>query len=435
MQKNNPKTIRAWSMYDWANSVYSLVITSTIFPVYFSQTARLSSDSDQVRFLGFTLSNSVVFSYSLTAAFLITGLLSPFLTSLADYGGNKKRYLQFFCYLGGFSCAGLFFFTSDTIGLSVFLFLLATIGFAGSLVFYNSYLPDIATEDRYDEVSAQGFAYGYAGSVLLLIINLLPILKPEWFGNISAGLASRISFLCTGVWWIGFAQITFRQLPNPTPKSDETVGNFFRHGWDKLKHTSVQVGQIKYLQRFLIAFFLFSTGVQTVMYLATLFGEKELHMESGKLIATILILQIVAIAGAKGFSWLSKSLGNTHTLAVAIVIWSGVCLWAYFVNSENGFFAMAGVVGLIMGGTQSLSRSTYSKLIPDNTVDSASFFSFYDLVEKASIVLGTFVYGFIELMTGSMRLSSLSLMVFFVAGLLVLLRIPSRKVYISKSNQ
>jgi UMF1 family MFS transporter len=433
VKKNNPKILRAWSMYDWANSVYSLVITSTIFPVYFSQTARLSADTDQVKVLGFTLSNSVVFSYTLSAAFLITGLLSPLLTSLADHSGKKKRYLQFFCYLGGFSCAGLYFFTAETIGFSILLFLLATIGFAGSLVFYNSYLPDIATEERFDEVSAQGFAYGYAGSVLLLIANLLPILKPEWFGNISAGMASRISFLCTGIWWIGFAQITFRYLPNPKPQNDESVGNFFSHGWAKLKHTSLQVGEIRYLQRFLIAFFLFSTGVQTVMYLATLFGEKELKLDSGKLIATILLLQIVAIGGAKGFSWLSGRLGNTYTLAIAVVVWTLVCLWAYFVKSENGFFTLAGVVGIIMGGTQSLARSTYSKLIPDNTPDSASFFSFYDLVEKLSIVLGTFVYGLIELLTGNMRLSALGLMVFFVAGLLVLLRIPSQKVYVSET--
>lgn len=434
MLKNNPKVLRAWCMYDWANSVYSLVITSTIFPVYFSQTTRSASGSDLINIFGFTLSNSVVFSYTLSIAFLISGILSPVLTSLADYSGQKKRYLQFFCYLGGISCSGLYFFTEQNTELSLLLFLTATIGFAGSLVFYNSYLPDIATEDRFDEVSAKGFAYGYAGSVLLLIACLLPILKPEWFGNINPGLASRISFLLTGIWWIGFAQITFRSLKNPKLGKDETVSNFFKHGFERLKITANQVSNIKYLKWFLIAFFLFSTGVQTVMYLATLFGEKELQLDSGKLIATILILQILAIFGAKGFAWLSGKFGNSFTLAIAISLWVVVCIWAYFVYSEIGFYMLAGLVGLIMGGTQSLSRSTFSKLIPDNTQYTASFFSFYDFLEKLSIVLGTFVFGFIEFLTGSMRLSALALMIFFIAGVLFLLRVPSQKIYHTKAN-
>lgn len=427
MQKNNPTVTNAWCMYDWANSVYSLVITSTIFPVYYGAITTQADGSNIVSFLGLSVNANALFSFAISASFLLAAMASPFLTAIADYSGRKKLFMQFFCYLGSLSCAALFFFTEDTLTLSIFAFVLATVGYSGSIVFYNSYLPDIATEDRYDTLSARGFSMGYIGSVLLLICNLLPILKPEWFGNISNGLASRISFLCTGVWWFAFAQYTFYHLPKHAQSITERSGNWLFNGFRELKKVWHEVKEMVQLKRFLLAFFFYNMGVQTVMYVATIFGDKELKLPAAALIGTILILQLVAIAGAAGFSWLSGKFGNTNALITGVIIWIGICLGAYFVQTENQFYVLAAVVGLVMGGIQALSRSTYSKLLPENTPDTASYFSFYDIVEKTSIVLGTLSYGLIAAITGNMRNSIIALTLFFALGLIFLLKIRKIK--------
>jgi MFS transporter, UMF1 family len=422
MQKNNPKITNAWCFYDWANSVYSLVITSTIFPIYYSAVAtNPETNATIVNFLGFELESSVLFSYAVSGAFLIIALLSPFLTSIADYSGRKKLFMQLFCYLGSLSCIGLFFFTRDTFTLSVILFVLASIGFSGSIVFYNAYLPEIATEDQFDKLSARGFSMGYIGSVLLLVFNLAMILKPEWFGIAAdnKSLPPRIAFLTTGLWWFGFAQYSFYHLPgnvyNRKPK-----GSWVLNGFKELQKVWNQVQELPMLKRYLLAYFFYNMGVQTVMYVATIFGIEELKLADSALIVTILIIQLVAIAGAYAFAYLSGRFGNIRALIVAVVIWIGICIGAYFIRSEVDFYVLAAIVGSVMGGVQSLSRSTYSKLIPATTIDHASFFSFYDVTEKVSIVLGTLAYGLVAQLTGSMRNSILALIVFFVLGLIFL---------------
>ncbi|MCX6216441.1 MFS transporter [Spirosoma sp.] len=428
--KNSPRTLTAWTYYDWANSVHSLVIVSSIFPVYFSATALNETGGPIIRFLGFSLKNSVLFSYTISAAFLFTALLSPICSAIADYSGHKKAFMKFFCYLGAISCSLLYFFTRETTTFSVICFWLSLIGWSGSIVFYNSYLPDIATEDQYDRVSARGFSMGYIGSVLLMIINLVVILKREWFGNISEALASRIAFLTVGMWWIGFAQIPFSRLPEGvkkvTPQTQKS--NYLLNGFNELRQVWANLQQRPLAKRFLVSFFVYNMAVQTVMYVATIFGSDELKLPGQSLIITVLLIQLVAIPGAYGFSRLSEWLGNTYALMVAVVIWIGICAGAYYVQTQSQFFMLAAIVGLVMGGIQSLSRSTYSKLIPATT-DTASFFSFYDVTEKLSIVLGTLVYGLIEQITGSMRNSVLALLLLFVIGFLLLWRIPSQKVY------
>lgn len=432
--KNNAKTIRAWYMYDWANSVYSLVITSTIFPIYFTATTReAGGGSDMVPFLGLKISNSVLFSYSISLAFLLVGICNPILTAIADYSGKKKAFMQFFCYLGSLCCALLFFFTPNTVELGVFAFILATIGFTGSLVFYNAFLPEIATPDRFDAISARGFAFGYVGSVVLLILNLLPILQPAWFGGISAGLASRIAFLCTGLWWAGFAQITFRAMPN-NPYGKMPGGSLILNGYLELAKVWEEVKKIREMKKFLFSFFFYNMGVQTVMYMATIFGEKELKLPSSALITTILLLQIVAVGGSVAFSKLSERFGNKAALASLVIIWILVCAGAWFVYTEYEFYALAAVVGCIMGGIQSLSRSTYAKLIPAHTTDHAAFFSFYDVTDKAAIVLGTFSYGLIEAISGNMRTSILALATFFIVGLVMLFRLEKVGVLMPQSK-
>ncbi|QJD79866.1 MFS transporter [Spirosoma rhododendri] len=429
--RNDPRTLTAWTFYDWANSAHALVIVSSIFPVYFSATALNDAGGPMIDFLGFSVKNTVLFSYTISAAFLLTALLSPIFSAIADYSGRKKAFMKAFCYTGAISCSLLYFFTQETTTFAVICFWLSLIGWSGSIVFYNSYLPDIATEDQFDRVSARGFSMGYIGSVLLMVLNLVVILKRDWFGNISEGLASRLAFLTVGLWWIGFAQIPFRQLPDGIRKATAGVaqtGNYLLNGFRELGKVWRQLNGLPLAKRFLVAFFVYNMGVQTVMYVATIFGSDELKLPSTSLIVTILLIQLVAIAGAYLFSRLSEALGNTHALMIAVVVWIGICAGAYYVSSETQFFGLAAVVGLVMGGIQSLSRSTYAKLIPP-TADTASYFSFYDITEKLSIVLGTLVYGLIEQLTGSMRNSVLGLLVLFVIGLGLLWRIPSQKVY------
>ncbi|MFD2512526.1 MFS transporter [Pontibacter locisalis] len=428
MEKNNPTTTRAWCFYDWANSVYSLVIISTIFPIYYSAVAKNPDGSTWVDFFGFRLESSVLFSYAISGSFLMIAMLSPFLTAIADYSGRKKLFLQLFCYLGSLSCAGLFFFTRETFSISLILFVLASIGFSGSIVFYNAYLPEIATEDQYDRLSAKGFSMGYIGSVLLLIFNLAMIMQPQWFGIAAenTSLPPRIAFLTTGIWWLGFAQYTFYHLPGNVYQR-KPKGSWILNGFRELQKVLNQVKELPMLKRFLLAYFFYNMGVQTVMYVATLFGIEELNLPSEALIITILIIQLVAIGGAYAFAFLSGRYGNIRALIVAVIIWIGICVAAYFVRGEFDFYVLAAVVGSVMGGIQSLSRSTYSKLIPATTLDHASYFSFYDVTEKVSIVLGTLAYGAIAQITGSMRNSVLALVVFFAIGLIFLFMVRGRR--------
>ncbi|QNF35446.1 MFS transporter [Adhaeribacter swui] len=433
MEKNNPTITRAWCIYDWANSVYSLVIISTIFPIYYGAVAKNPDGSSMVNFLGWHLDSSVLFSYCISFSYLLVACTSPLLTAIADYSGHKKLFMRLFCYLGSISCVLLFFFTKETFTISVILFVLAAMGYNGSIVFYNSYLPDIATEDQYDKLSARGFSLGYIGSVLLLIFNLALVLKPTFFGidPQNTSLPPRISFLLTGFWWFGFAQYTFWKLPKrQTPGNRQ--GSWLLNGFRELKKVWQQVKKLYLLKRFLLAFFFYNMGVQTVMYVATVFGDKELKLESDALIVTILVLQLIAIPGAYGFAQLSKAYGNFSALAVAVLIWVGVCVGAYFTYTENQFYLLAAFVGVVMGGIQSLSRSTYSKLIPSNTRDTTSFFSFYDVTDKMAIVLGTLAYGGIAQVTGSMRNSVLALMIFFFIGLVFLLTIKGKRTQVNQ---
>ena len=422
-KKAQKKIHRSWAMYDWANSAYNLVITSTIFPAYYAAVTTVKEGvkvlNDKVSFFGLTFTNSVLFDYALALAYLIIAVLSPILSSIADYKGNKKAFMKLFCYIGSIACCGMFFFKGNTLEWGIICFILAAIGYCGSLVFYNAFLPEIAVEHDRDRVSAQGFAYGYIGSVLLQLICFLFVLKPEWFGITDAGFPARLSFLLVGVWWAAFSQITFKYLPEGTPLIKNKKRSLIQNGFVELKKVWSQLQSLHVLRTYLGAFFFYSMGVQTVMLAATLFGSKELKLETSSLIAIILIIQLVAIAGAYVMARLSERYGNLYVLLGVVGIWMGVCVAAYYIQTAMHFYILAAVVGLVMGGIQSLSRSTYSKLMP-LTHDTASFFSFYDVTEKVAIVIGMFSFGFIESITGSMRNSILALLTFFAIGAIIL---------------
>lgn len=424
---NDRKTVRAWYMYDWANSAYSLVIISAIFPVYYKEVAK-TGDSDMVPFLGFTILNSNLFSYALSLSFLVVAAILPLLSGVADYSGNKKNFMKFFVWVGALSCMGLFFFTGvSTLWLAILFSITASIGYSGSLVFYDAFLPEVVTEDRYDVTSARGYSMGYYGSVLMMVISLVLIMNHDTFGFATTGEATRVSFLLVGVWWIGFSLIPFRYLPE-NPFGRKPTGNIWTKGYEEIRKVWKSLATQPDLKRFLTAYFFYNMGVQTVMYLAALFGTDVLELKDTQLIPTILLIQLVGSVGAYAFAKVSARTGNKNALLIMIAVWIGICVGAYFIRTANEFYALATIVGLVMGGIQSLSRATYSKLIPRDTLDHASYFSFYDVTFNLSIVLGTFSYGLINQLMGSMRYSALALAVYFVIGMGLLMTVRARNV-------
>lgn len=426
LQKGDSKLLNAWAFYDWANSVYALVISSTIFPLYYGALFRQKNIEEIVLF-GFSVRSEALISYVTALGFLIIAFISPLLSGIADYMGNKKFFLKLFCYIGAISCMSLYFFSLDTVVLSLVSYLLALIGFWGSLVFYNSYLPDIAHKEQQDKISAKGFSLGYAGSVALLLICLPMVMFVEDEQKLQM---MRYSFLLVGIWWMGFSQYTYYYLPN-NKNENKLHKNVIFSGFKELRKVWNQIKELKSLRRYLGAFFVYSMAVQTIMIIAAYFGEKEVQWGSDSsriigLITSILVIQVVAIFGALFTSRLVLKYGNIKVLILLNFLWILICTYAYFVVTPIDFYIAAFFVGLVMGGIQSLSRSTYSKFIPEDTKDTTSFFSFYDVAEKIGIVIGMFTYGFIADITGKIQNAILFLILFFVVGLLLLLRVPKK---------
>lgn len=433
LPRGHKKLLHAWAFYDWANSVYSLVITSAIFPIFYSAVSKKAYEEGNVPTFLKEVNNENIIFVTTAIAFLVVSILSPILSGIADYSGQKKRFMQFFCYLGASCCIGLAFFSFDYLWFSLVMYFLALIGFWGSLVFYNSYLPDIALPDQQDITSARGFSLGYIGSVILLVFCLAMNefgLYPE-SGYLLGLDAVQMSFILVGVWWMGFAQYTYAYLPLGNKKDTSEVKNIFTNGFKELHKIWDQLGDNIQMKRYLAAFFVYSMAVQTVMLVATYFGTEEVQWEEGGatmgLIVSILLIQIVAIAGAFIASKLSNYYGNIKVLIGINMIWVAICIYGYFVYSPMEFYLTAAAVGFVMGSIQSLSRSTFSKMIPEGNPDTASYFSFYDVAEKIGIVIGMTIFTLVTQWSGSMRGSILFLVVFFGIGVLLLLRVPKVK--------
>lgn len=441
LEKGDKKLLNAWAFYDWANSVYSLVIASAVFPVFYKIIFK-ESGKDYVSFFGMHCKDTAMISFVTAFAFLMVAFFSPILSGIADYVGNKKSFLRFFCYLGAISCIGLYWFSLDYLFISYTLYFFGLIGFWSSLVFYNSYLPDIAFPNQQDRVSARGFSMGYIGSTLLLILNLAMVMFPKTFGIDSAEEAMRISFVTVGLWWIGFSHITYYYLPKGNHNKQPITKAVVMNGFKELTKVWKQLQGNLALKRYLNSYFVFIMAVQTVMLVATYFGSTEItwrnpedptlqgidkifQVEQTGLIICILLIQLVAVLGAFITSRASGKFGNIKTLLFLNAFWAVLCVFAYFMEVPNDFYIMAGLVGLVMGGIQSLARSTYSKLLPE-TEDTASFFSFFDVTEKIGIVIGMSIYGIIDQVTGSMRNAIVFLGVFFVVGFFLLLRVPKK---------
>lgn len=431
-EKGNPKLINAWASYDWANSVYPLVISSTIFPIYYSS---LTPSNGIIEFMGYGFKNTALISFVTAIAFVIVAFNSPLLSGIADYIGNKKKFMKIFVYTGSISCMGLYFFELESIHMGLIFYFFALIGFWASLVFYNSYLPDIAHTEQQDFTSARGFSMGYIGSILLLLFNLSMVLNPDWYGITGSSEESSIkamkySFITVGIWWILFSQYAFYHLPVGNG-SGKVTKDIVWNGFLELKKVWHQLAHYPLLKKFLPAFFVYSTALQTVILIATYFGEQEISWENNDqktvgLIVSILLIQIVAIFGAYATAYASKKHGNILTLIVVNLIWAGLCVFAFFIKTPIEFYIAAAGVGMVMGGIQSLSRSTYSKLIPE-TDDTTSFFSFYDVTEKVGIIIGMVMFGTIDQFTGSMRNAILMFLILFIVGAFLLSRIPNNR--------
>ncbi len=433
LEKGSKKLINAWAFYDWANSVYSLVISSAIFPIYYGV---LFSEINTISFFGYPIKNTAAISFVTATAFIVVAFMSPILSGIADYIGNKKKFMKIFVYLGSLSCIGLYWFELETIYWGLLFYFLAMIGLWSSLVFYNSYLPDIAYPEQQDRASARGFSYGYVGSVLLLLFNLAMVMKPEYFGiegtPTEASLkAMKYSFISVGLWWSLFSQYSFYYLPKSNHDVKVTK-DIFWNGYKELQSVWRQLKTMTTIKRFLPAFFLYSMALQTVLLVAAYFGEEEIAWADSSektigLILSILLIQIVAIFGAILTARASERFGNVKVLIVINLIWVVLCIVAYYTHTPLQFYTVAGFVGMVMGGLQSLSRSTYSKMLP-KTIDTTSFFSFYDVTEKIGIVIGMLCFGLIDHISGSMRNGILFFILFFIFGALMLTRIPREQV-------
>ncbi|MDO4229215.1 MAG: MFS transporter [Capnocytophaga sp.] len=429
--RGHKKLLRAWIFYDWANSVYSLTIVSAVFPIFYGLLFKLANIT-HIELFGISFKNTVVITFVTALAFLVVVILAPILSGIADYLGNKKSFMKFFCYLGAVSCIGLYWFSLENIYFGLLAYFGGVVGFWGSIVFYNSYLPDIALPEQYDEVSAKGFSMGYLGCTLLLIFNLMMVMFPSYFGiegseEEATQKAMRISFITVGIWWIVFSQYSFYYLPNFEKERGKISKSIIFNGHKELRNVWQAIKKSNRLKMFLFAFFVYSMGVQTVMLVAAYFGEQEVQWKNTEertigLITSILIIQLVAILGARLTVMTVKQIGKIATLIILNGIWVTICIIAYFVYLPIHFYITAVLVGMVMGGIQTLSRSTYSSYLPE-TKDTTSFFSFYDVAEKIGIVIGMGIYGAIDQFTNSMRNSVMFLIVFFGLGVFLLLKV------------
>ncbi len=415
IQLNDPKVIKNWALFDWANSAYALVISTAIFPPFFE-----AMTTDQVSFLGGSISNTALYSFAVSFSYFFMVLVNPILAGIADGGGKRKMFLRFFTLLGGIACISMFFFeTSSYVWWATTGFILATIGFQAGTVFYNAYLPEIVTEDKFDQVSAKGFAYGYIGSVILLIFILAMIQFPEFFGMEESSLQARIGFVLVGVWWIGFGLYAMNRLPKDSIR--KTLVNPIKKGIGELKIAWSRIRGNKHLLRFLASFFFYISGLNTIVYLATIFAKKVLNIGQSELIVTVLIIQLLGMVGAYLFAYVSKLKGNKLAIGVMITIWMLLCFVGYFVNGTTGFYVLSGFVGLVVGGTQAVSRSAFAKMVEGHKEEMNSYFSILDVVRNLAVVVGTFVFGLVDQLTQNMRFSVLSVAIFFALGLLLLI--------------
>lgn len=422
---NDRKTIFAWCMYDWANSAFILTVVTAVLPIYF---ASAIVPEGGVTIGETNYSATALWGLAISAAGIFIFLFAPLLGTIADYTYSKKKFLLFFCYAGSMATLALFFSEPGDVQYTITLLIIAQIGFVGGNIFYDAFLPVIASPDKTDWVSGKGFAFGYVGGGVQLLLALLLISFHDMLG-LDKTLAVRIGLAMAGLWWGGFAVFTFLWLKEPVPTQADThresLFTLLHMAIRRLAHTLRQIRSLRPLLIFLIAFMLYNEGIQTVIVMATIYGEQELKFSSSTLMLTLLIVQTVAMFGALGFSKLAERIGTKAAIVISLLIWCGIVIYAYFMTSPAEYLILGVFVGLVLGGSQSLSRSLYAAMIPVNA--SAEFFSFFTVFTRFSSIWGPMVFALIDTWTGSARLSIISLIVFFFAGIALLLLVNTKK--------
>ena len=406
--------LRAWAMYDWANSAFVTTIVAAVFPIYFNSVAGANLDPDVAAFR---------FAAATTIALAIVAVLAPILGAVADFAGTKKKMLGSFLGLGVMATACMFFIEQGDWQLGAGLFILANIGAAGSFVFYDSLLPHIASQQEMDRVSTAGYALGYLGGGLLLAINLAWIQRPELFGIEGQGLATRLSFLSVALWWLGFSIPLFRKVAEPVRKieADEQIGDKpFRAAFVRLGETLREIRGYKQAFLMMLAFLVYNDGIGTIIRMATTYGT-EIGLPQESLITALLLAQFVGIPFAFLFGQVAARIGAKQAILAALSVYMGISVFSYYITTAGEFYFLALLVGMVQGGAQALSRSLFASMIPRHK--SSEFFGFFGVFEKFAGIAGPAVFGFMILATGSSRSAILSIVVFFIVGAALLARV------------
>lgn len=413
--KDDPKTVFGWCMYDWANSAYVTTVAVGVLPAYFAGTV---AGSDEMYIAGVKTSPTAVWAFVVALSSLIAFVAAPVLGAIADFSAAKKRFLIAFAYGGSLFTLLLFFCGSGDVYYTLILFLIAQVGFIGANVFYDAFITDVASPEKMDWVSGKGYSYGYVGGGLQFAFSLALVSGHDYLG-ISEGLAARLAILMAGLWWAGFTLFTVKYLKEGgEPGTSRSLSEYVRIGVSRTLQTTRRVGQFRHLVLFLVAFMLYNDGIQTVIDMSSIYGTAELKLSTQTLMITLLIIQIIATFGALLFSWLANKIGSKRAIMVSLALWSGAVIYAYFIQSAIEFFGLGIIVGIVLGGSQALSRSFYGSMVPEGA--SAEFFGFYTVFSKFSAIWGPTAFGLVKQSLGSSRLAIISLIFFFVAGLILM---------------
>jgi len=416
MEKERRKIIFSWCMYDWANSAFATTIMAAVLPFFYSSVAGAS--------LSKTTASSY-WGYTNTVAMLIVAFSAPLLGALADHGGMKKKFLAGFAALGIIATACLVSVGSGDWLLASFLYILGMLGFSGGNNFYDSLLPHVAGDEEIDRISSYGYATGYLGGGLLLILNLTMIMRPDLFGIPDAEWGARYSFLTVALWWALFSVPILKNVPEPpvVPIPGEST-HPIRASFQRLSLTFHNLRQYREAFKFLMAFWLYNDGIGTIISMAVIFGA-EINIAREHLIGAILAVQFVGIPFSLLFGNLAGKIGTKRAIFLGLGIYTGISIGGYFIQSALHFWILAILVGFVQGGTQALSRSLFGTLIPKSR--SAEFFSFYDVSSKFAGIIGPSVFAIVGQMTGSSRLSVVALVVFFIGGGLILFQVKEKE--------
>ncbi len=405
------RIVNAWCMYDWANSAFATTVMAAFLPPYFSNVAAAHLPKYRA---------SSIWGYAVALSMLFTALLGPILGAIADHTGTKKRFILTFLSVAVLFTGLLFFIREGDWQAAAIFYVLASIGNAGANIFYDSLLPHVARPHEIDQVSIKGFALGYLGGGLLLVVNLLWYIKPDWFGFPNGNVAVRASFLSVAIWWIVFSIPLFRRVPEPPPSLEDRTINPVRAGFRRLKRTFREIRRYEQLFKFLIAFWLYADGIGTIIKMATIYGA-EIGIGMSDMVAALLLTQVIGVPMTLLFGNLAERMGTKQAIYIALGVYILISIGGYFMYAPWHFWLLAAMVGTVQGGSQALSRSLFGAMAPKTR--SAELFSFYDISSKFAGIAGPLLFGLVASVAETSRLAIVSLVVFFIAGLLLLMRV------------